>query len=112
MIIKLIATTFLKYKVCKQCEILYKSKHETCSIVCQRKYKYKIYRKRRRKRLKEQKIAKKFKKQTDVIYKDKPKNMTVDHIIPLFGENVSGLHVPWNLQYLSYSDNLKKGNNV
>ena len=34
----------------------------------------------------------------------------VDHIIPLLGENVSGLHVENNLQIITDSENARKGN--
>ena len=36
----------------------------------------------------------------------------VDHIIPLQGELVSGLHVPWNLRVITAEENRKKGNKL
>ena len=41
-------------------------------------------------------------------YANCPEGHQVDHIIPINGNNVSGLHVVWNLQYLSLKDHIKK----
>ena len=35
---------------------------------------------------------------------------TIDHIIPLNGDNVCGLHVPENLQIMLNEHNILKGN--
>jgi hypothetical protein len=52
------------------------------------------------------------KNQIAEFYKNCPKGWHVDHIIPLQGDTVSGLHILENLQYLPGSINDKKSNKL
>ncbi len=52
--------------------------------------------------------TKEQKKAIELFYKNCPKDMLVDHIIPLCGKTISGLHILENLQYLTPLENSKK----
>lgn len=47
-----------------------------------------------------------------LIYLECPEGFQVDHIVPLQSNKICGLHVPWNLQYLTEEQNKSKGNRM
>lgn len=51
-----------------------------------------------------------FYREAKRLYEETGVKYHVDHIVPLQGEFVSGLHVPWNLQLLTEYENISKNN--
>lgn len=87
-------------------------KHRSYCRKWEQENKHKVREKCRRRQVakKQGSLDDRFKKEIQEIYRKCPKGYHVDHIIPINGDNVSGLHVPWNLQYLTPEENCKKGN--
>ncbi len=46
------------------------------------------------------------------VYRDRPAGFVVDHVVPLNGRTVCGLHVPENLAYVRPAENYRKSNRL
>jgi len=57
-------------------------------------------------------LTKEQRDEMKLFYINRPKGYHVDHIAPLKGKDICGLHVPWNLQYLTAAENLRKRNKL
>ena len=84
-----------------------------------REYQKKYYGQKNRYRVRNSKGYKLYKQRTlgdknsiTEFYRNTPKGYEVDHIIPLNGKTVNGLHTRSNLQYLTIHDNRVKSNKV
>jgi len=94
---------------CKTCSKVYQDEYYP-SYYAENKFRYAEARIRYYLRLKQATPVWADKNKIKEIYKNCPKGYHVDHIAPLQGESVCGLHIETNLQYLTAFDNCSKGN--
>ena len=116
------------YKHCKRCDLVKELQHfyanrnynDSVSVYCKRCQTFlekptSVSRAARYRAAKLQRIPVWMtdveQKQIDEFYKKCPEGYQVDHIIPLQGKYVSGLHILINLQYLPAFENASKSNN-
>lgn len=101
----------LDNKECEMCGIEFSPKRKDakyCSSKCRKKLHKQTKGLRKRAEM-ERRLNIPF-SEISKFYDNCPEGYHVDHIIPLKNDSVSGLHVPWNFQYLSPSENIKKSN--
>lgn len=99
---------------CKHCGVLF-SPPSANSWYCKHNHKPSSIKARKRRKKHEryiQPISMYYLFELADIYCKRPKSMEVDHIIPRNHPDVCGLHVPWNLQYLTPEENRKKSNSI
>ena len=101
-----------KKNLCRECGIEIGKRKRLCDICLKAiKRKQKRYDKAvQKKRLKQAMPKWADRKAIKEFYSNRPEGYEVDHIIPLRGELVSGLHCMENLQYLPCEENRKKSN--
>jgi len=115
-------TNLLKNKdyICKMCKSIEKKKYYNKNAE-ELKRKQRLYRRKNKYKYAMHQRSREIRKvqaipvwadidKINLIYKLRPDDYHVDHIIPIKGKYVCGLHVENNLQYLLAKENIAKGN--
>jgi len=111
------STYKVPYPHCKTCRRVVNREYELSPSGKVNKKAYNAVRDRRSKEATPEWLSKEQKQQIVAVYEHMRdcravtgEDYHVDHIVPLRGENICGLHVPWNLQVLPAYVNITKSN--
>lgn len=109
----------LPYSICKTCRRTDNKKHEQTPTGKATKKRNRVLRDRRNRQATPSWLTFEQKQDIATIYEHMRdcrsvtgEDYHVDHIVPLKGETVCGLHVPWNLQVMPAYVNMSKSNSL